>query len=106
MDGFLVNILLRVQLSIMKQEKWNYPLATELDIHINSPVVGQNSWIIDKTDKSITVKGFIYELGEIMKVPVVHMSIISDQHITGNSYVLVIRNTLHICTMKATENHH
>ena len=46
--------------------------ATELDICADSPVVGQNTIIIETTSKTVLVSGFTTDLGKPLGVPVVN----------------------------------
>ena len=70
--------------------------ASELDSHADSPVVGQNKRIIETTIKTILVSGLKSDLGKPLRVPVVNSVVAYDCEFTGENYILVIYNDLHM----------
>ena len=74
--------------------------ATELDSHADSPVVGQIARIIETTSKTVLVSGFTRDLGKPLCVPVVNAAVAYDYEFTGETYILVIYNALHMKSME------
>ena len=72
----------------------------ELDSHADSPVLGSQSVIVRKTGRTVSVKGFTDELGRPLVVPVVDGIILHECEFTSQSFLLVIRNALHLPSMK------
>ena len=50
---------------------------TELDYHNDSPVVGKNAMILYKTEMTVNVTPFYYDLGMTPEVKVVHAAVVS-----------------------------
>lgn len=73
--------------------------ATELDSHADSPVLGRHGYILENTGKFTTVQGFTSELGQPMRVPVVHGAVAYDDEYTGETHILVIHNALYFRNM-------
>ena len=72
---------------------------TELDSHANMPVVGKNAFILAETGKSCEVSAFTPDY-EPMLVPIVDAAVLYECPYKGTEHVLVIRNCLHVPTMK------
>ena len=72
---------------------------TELDSHANMPVVGRNAYVISETGEVADVSPFTPDYSS-MKIKVVDAAVQYDCDHTGASYVLVIRNALHVPSMK------
>jgi hypothetical protein len=72
---------------------------TELDSHANMPVVGRNSCIIADTGHIAEVNPFTPDYNS-MQVPIVDAAIQYECPYSGTSYILVIRNALHVWSMK------
>ena len=75
--------------------------GTELDSHADSPVVGSNCFIKRKTGKKVNVSGFSDELGKPMSVDVVDAVVAYDDPLEGDTYLSVIKNALHVPSMKS-----
>ena len=73
---------------------------TELDSHANMVVLGKHSFVFEATGKTCNVQGFSSELGQARNVPIVDGAIAYDCPITGQVYILLVRNALHIPTME------
>jgi hypothetical protein len=73
---------------------------TELDSHANMPVVGRHAFIISDTGRVADVNAFTPDY-EPMQLSIVDAAIQYDCPYDGQSYILVIRNTLvHVPSMK------
>ena len=68
----------------------------ELDSHADSPVTDANAHILEQTGRTVSVCGFTDELGKPLLVEVVHAAVVFDCPTTGNSYVMVLNNALHV----------
>ena len=73
---------------------------TELDSHADYPVVGKNAMILYKTEMAVNVTPFSDDFGIMSEVPFVHVSVVYDCPITGNSTILIINNALYIREME------
>ena len=62
----------------------------EMDSHADSPTAGANSHTIEHTGKKVSVSGFTDELGTALSVGIVHVAVVYDCNVTGNSYLLVL----------------
>ena len=76
----------------------NGPSQTELDSHANMPVVGRNCYILSELGKYIDVSLFTLPY-KALRAPVVDVVRQYDSPYDGKSYVLVIRNALHVPSM-------
>ena len=74
--------------------------AIELDSHADSPVVGRSAFVIEKLGRKVKVAGFSDALGEPLLVDVVNAAVVYDCVMTGRSYVMILRNALHIPSME------
>ena len=74
-------------------------LRMELDSHANMAVVSRNSYIIAETQRHVDVKLFKPEYPPI-KAQLVDAVIQYDSLYDGKSYILVIRNAIHMPSMK------
>ena len=74
--------------------------TTELDSHANMFVVGHQAFVYNRTGLHAHVNAFSEEAGGISKVPIVDAVIAYDCKYSGETYMLVIRNALHIPSMK------
>jgi hypothetical protein len=72
---------------------------TELDSHANMPVVGRHAHIISDTGRIAEVNAFTPDY-EPMQLPIVDAAIQYDCPYDGQSYILIIRNALHVPAMK------
>ena len=72
----------------------------ELDSHADSPVLGSGAVLTRKTGRNVSVRGFSDQLGRPIRVEVVDGILKYDCDITGDSYILIIRNALHLASMK------
>ena len=82
--------------------------TTELDSHANMCVVGQQATIINRTGKHAEVRAFSNECQTMKKVPIVDAAFAYDCPSTMKTYILVVRNALHVPSMKLPHpsNHH
>ena len=71
----------------------------ELDSHANMAVVGSNAFIFESTGRTCNVQPFDKQLGVASNVPIVDSAIAYDCPYTSRTYILVMRNALHIPTM-------
>ena len=72
---------------------------TELDSHADSPVVGENSMILYKTEMTVNVTPFSDDFGMMPKVPVVRAAVAYYFPITRYSKIPIINNALYIREM-------
>ena len=72
---------------------------TELDCHANMVVLGSISFVFESTGRTYNVQPFTSDLGVAKNVPVVDGSLAYDCPYTGEVYVLVLRNALHVTSM-------
>ena len=72
----------------------------ELDSHADSPVLGRGAKIVRQTGRKVSVRGFSDELGHPINVEVVDGILKYECELTGNEYILVIRNALHLPSLK------
>ena len=94
---------LRYRCAALASSQQNYTpteSATELDSHADSPVLGQNAIIIETTSKTVLVSGFTSDLGKPLRVPVVNSVVAYNWKFTGENYILVIYNALHMKSME------
>lgn len=74
----------------------------EMDSHADSPVVGQGALEVRDCGRTVLVGGFSDELGEPMRVRVIDALLLYEDDISGEQYLLLIRNALSVPSM----NHH
>ena len=72
---------------------------TELDSHANMPVVGRNAFIISDTGRMADVKPYSPDY-ESMAIPIVDAAVRYDCPYDAQTYILVIRNALHVPSMQ------
>ena len=70
--------------------------SLELDSHADSPVVGKDAFILRYTGKKVRVSGFSDQLGSPLLVHVVDAALIYECEVSGDKYLIVIRNALYI----------
>ena len=93
---------LRYQYAALASSQQNHTpteSATELGSHSDSPVVGRNAIIIETASKTVLVLGFTSDLGKPLRVPVLNAVVAYDCEFTGETYILVIYNALHMKSM-------
>ena len=71
----------------------------ELDSHADSPVAGDNTRILERTGRTVSVSGFTDELGKPILVDVVYAALVYDCPTTGNSYVMILYNALDVSSL-------
>jgi hypothetical protein len=67
----------------------------ELDSHADTCSFGRNAYIVHETGETITVSGFIDELGTVKKVPIVTAAVAYDDPATYQTYVLFYHQSLY-----------
>jgi hypothetical protein len=72
---------------------------TELDSHANMPAVGRHAYIISDTGRMADVSPFTPDYAW-MQLRIFDAAVQYDCPYSGQSYVLVIRNTLYVSSMK------
>jgi hypothetical protein len=72
---------------------------TELDSHANMPVVGRHAFIISDTGQVAKVNAFTPDY-DPMQLSTVDAAIQYDCPYDGHTYILVLRNALHVPSMK------
>ena len=71
---------------------------TELDSHANMAVIGKHSYILAETGKMVEVNPFTPNY-KPMEAPIVDSASQYDSPYHGKSYILVVRNALHVPSM-------
>ena len=71
---------------------------TELDSHANMAVVGKHCYILSESGKTTDVQPFSPDY-KAMTCQIVDAAIQYDDPFTGQPYILVIRDALHVPTM-------
>ena len=97
----LHSLLVAAQVSVLddaEDDESNSVSRTELDSHANMPVVGRNSFLISDTGRIADVSAFSPDIAS-MKIPIVDAAIRYDCPYDGKTYILVIRNALHVPSM-------
>ena len=72
---------------------------TDLDSHANMPVVGAGAYILADLGKTCDVSPYTPDY-EPMRVPLVDAAVKYDSPFDGKTYILVIRNALHVPSME------
>jgi len=72
---------------------------SELDSHANMIVLGKECFVFESTGKTCNVEPFDKTLGIAQNIPIVDAAIAYDCPFTHETYILIIRNALHINTM-------
>ena len=72
---------------------------TDLDSHANMCVVGHEAVIINKSGRHAEVNAFTKEVEKLHQVPIVDAAIAYDCPYSLKTYVLIIRNALHVPSM-------
>ena len=73
---------------------------TELDSHANMAVVGRECVVFDDTGQTCTVNAFTESAGKLDKVPIVDVAVAYDCPFQSKTYILLMRNCLHIPEIK------
>jgi hypothetical protein len=71
---------------------------TDLDSHANMPVVGRGAYVLADLNKSMEVCPFTPTY-KPLSIPLVDAAVRYDCPYTGGTYILVIRNALHVPEM-------
>ena len=96
---FSNHLMDKISVASTKTSDGDVVAATELDSHVDSPVVGKHAIILESLNKSVRVSGFSSEIGKPIRVKVVHAAVVYDCDITGETHILVLHNALHIPSM-------
>ena len=73
--------------------------TTELDSHANMCVVGRQATVVSNTGKHAEVRAFSKECQVLKKVPIIDAAFAYDCPKTMKTFLLIVRNALHIPTM-------
>ena len=71
---------------------------TELDSHAYMAVIGKHAYILAETGKMVELNPFTPTYKPI-KAPIVDAAMQYDSPYNGKSYILVVRNALHVPSM-------
>ena len=63
-------------------------------------VLGAHAFIFESTNRTCNVQPFDPSLGTASKIPIVDGAVVYECPYTGEIYVLIVRNTLHIPHLK------
>ena len=72
---------------------------TDLDSHVDSPVVGRNALVFETLETTVQVKGFTSPLG-IKMVPIVNAAVAYNNLFNNKVIILLIYNALYVNEMK------
>ncbi len=75
--------------------------TVELDSHADSPVVGEDAFILERTGRKVSVSGFTDTLGKSLLMDVVHAAAAYDCDKSGKSYLMIIHNALLVSSLKS-----
>jgi hypothetical protein len=70
-------------------------LRVELESHADTCCVGPDVMIINETQKTVKVTTFLKALGSVTRVPIVKAAIAYDDPKSGETYLLLIHQSLH-----------
>ena len=74
--------------------------TTQLDSHANMVVVGNNATIFSNSGKSADVRPFSSKCSKMESVPIVDAAVAYDCPYTLKTYLLTVRNALHVPSME------
>ena len=74
----------------------NEDSRTDLDSHANTVVLGTHAFIFESTKRACNVQPFDPSLGIASKIQIVDGAIVYECPYTGEIYVIIVRNALHI----------
>ena len=74
--------------------------TTEFDSHENMIVIGHQAMIINHTGHSVEANTFSSDVKSMSKVPIFDAVVSYDCPYSGKTYILVVRNSLYIASMK------
>ena len=77
-----------------------YLSATELDSHANMVVIGKQAFVYIHSVQYANVQAFEKEVKGLPKVPIVDAATAYDFQTSGETYLLVVRNSLCVPTME------
>ena len=80
-------------------EASSYDPRTRLDSHANMVVLGLYSFVFESTGRTYNVQPFSTDLGIAKDIPIVDGALAYDFSHSGITYVLVVRNSLHVLSM-------
>ena len=72
---------------------------TELDSHVNMPVVGQHAYIINFSGQKVNMRPFTPQY-KSMEAELVDAALLYECPYEGKSHILVIRNAIHVDSME------
>ena len=90
---------LKAQLSDINGIGHIFITKSELDSHANMIVLGKDCFIFETTGKTCNVQPFSAELGVATNIPIVDAAFAYDCPFNNETYILIIRNALHISSM-------
>ena len=74
--------------------------TTELDTHANMVVMGEQATIISQSGTFAEVKAFSDDCKKLERVPIIDAGFAYDCPYTMKTYLLIVRNALHVKSMK------
>ena len=97
-DGPFARIIQhKVRVSVLKNED----SKVELDSHADSPVVGENAYILEHTGKKVLVLGFTNVLGKLLLVDMVHAAVACDCDTSGKTYLVILHSPLLVPSLQS-----
>ena len=91
-----VIVALKAQYSAVNVNYKTNDSKSELDSHANMIVLGEDCFIFESTGKTCNVEPFSTELGIAQDIAVVDAALTYDCPLSHETYLLIIRNALHI----------
>ena len=78
----------------------NQETSTQLDSHANMVVVGGHASVFGHSGKSADVRPFSNDCSKLKSVPIVDAAVAYDCPYTTKTYILAVRNALHVPSME------
>ena len=91
--------VINAMISSLNNSHSNDISTSELDSHANMVVLGKDAFIFESTGRTCNVEPFPSDLGVAENIPIVDATIANDCDLTHETYILIIRNALHIPSM-------
>ena len=86
-----------VLLSMKNNDEHN--TGTHLDSHANMAVCGKHCRVIADTGFKADITAFSDEVGQLLEVPIVDALLLYENPSSGEKFILVVRNALHVPSM-------
>ena len=84
---------------LLFEDNDEYNTGTHLDSHANMAVCGKHCWVVADTGFKADITAFSDEVGQMLEVLIVDALILYDNPSSGEKFLLVVRNVLHVPSM-------